>query len=77
MKLNAAAEMIPIPWPVFADRHPVCPPEPGDGAHPRMRQLSDWLVKRTGYDAVGVQPISGAQGDFAGLLARRPSPARR
>ena len=71
MKLNAAAEMIPITWPEFAELHPFCPPEQAEGYHQMIGQLSEWLVKLTGYDAVCMQPNSGAQGEYAGLLAIR------
>jgi glycine dehydrogenase len=71
MKLNAAAEMIPITWPEFAELHPFCPAEQAEGYHQMIAQLSDWLVKLTGYDAVCMQPNSGAQGEYAGLLAIR------
>ena len=71
MKLNAAAEMIPITWPEFAELHPFCPVEQAEGYHQMIAQLSDWLVKLTGYDAVCMQPNSGAQGEYAGLLAIR------
>ncbi len=66
MKLNAAAEMIPITWPEFAELHPFCPPEQAEGYHQMISQLSDWLVKLTGYDAVCMQPNSGAQGNTRG-----------
>ncbi|MDU3067537.1 MAG: aminomethyl-transferring glycine dehydrogenase, partial [Escherichia coli] len=71
MKLNAAAEMIPITWPEFAELHPFCPPEQAEGYQQMIAQLADWLVKLTGYDAVCMQPNSGAQGEYAGLLAIR------
>jgi glycine dehydrogenase len=71
MKLNAAAEMIPITWPEFSELHPFCPPEQAEGYHMMINQLSDWLVKLTGYDALCMQPNSGAQGEYAGLLAIR------
>lgn len=71
MKLNAAAEMIPITWPEFAELHPFCPPEQAEGYLLMIHQLSDWLVKLTGYDALCMQPNSGAQGEYAGLLAIR------
>ncbi len=71
MKLNAAAEMIPITWPEFAELHPFCPVEQAEGYQQMIAQLSDWLVKLTGYDAVCMQPNSGAQGEYAGLLAIR------
>ena len=71
MKLNAAAEMIPITWPEFAELHPFCPPEQALGYQIMISQLSQWLVQLTGYDAVCIQPNSGAQGEYAGLLAIR------
>ncbi|QBJ08824.1 aminomethyl-transferring glycine dehydrogenase [Rahnella aquatilis] len=71
MKLNAAAEMIPITWPEFADLHPFCPTEQAGGYQQMIGQLSQWLVQLTGYDAVCMQPNSGAQGEYAGLLAIR------
>lgn len=71
MKLNAAAEMIPITWPEFAELHPFCPPEQAAGYQQMIGQLSQWLVQLTGYDAVCMQPNSGAQGEYAGLLAIR------
>ncbi|MHA6307594.1 aminomethyl-transferring glycine dehydrogenase [Hafnia paralvei] len=71
MKLNAAAEMIPITWPEFAELHPFCPSEQALGYQIMISQLSQWLVQLTGYDAVCMQPNSGAQGEYAGLLAIR------
>ncbi|GKX62749.1 glycine dehydrogenase (decarboxylating) [Pragia fontium] len=71
MKLNAAAEMIPITWPEFAELHPFCPPEQAAGYQILIAQLSQWLAQITGYDAVCMQPNSGAQGEYAGLLTIR------
>lgn len=71
MKLNAAAEMIPISWPEFANLHPFCPPEQAQGYQQLLEQLAGWLARLTGYDAVCMQPNSGAQGEYAGLLAIR------
>ncbi len=71
MKLNAAAEMIPITWPEYAELHPFCPTEQAAGYQQMIGQLSQWLVQLTGYDAVCMQPNSGAQGEYAGLLAIR------
>lgn len=71
MKLNAAAEMIPITWPEFAELHPFCPPEQAVGYQQMIAQLSRWLIQLTGYDALCMQPNSGAQGEYAGLLAIR------
>ena len=69
MKLNATAEMIPITWPEFAGLHPFCPPEQARGYAQMIAGLSDWLLDITGYDALSMQPNSGAQGEYAGLLA--------
>lgn len=71
MKLNAAAEMIPITWPEFAELHPFCPVDQAAGYLQMIGQLSQWLVQLTGYDALCMQPNSGAQGEYAGLLAIR------
>ncbi|WP_455816801.1 aminomethyl-transferring glycine dehydrogenase [Pseudomonas cerasi] len=71
MKLNAAAEMMPITWPEFAELHPFCPAEQAGGYLQMIGQLSRWLVQLTGYDALCMQPNSGAQGEYAGLLAIR------
>ncbi|WP_213990634.1 aminomethyl-transferring glycine dehydrogenase [Sodalis sp. dw_96] len=71
MKLNAAAEMIPITWPEFAELHPFCPPEQAAGYQHMIAQLSRWLVQLTGYDALCMQPNSGAQGEYAGMLTIR------
>ncbi|MBT1443538.1 aminomethyl-transferring glycine dehydrogenase [Shewanella sp. JM162201] len=71
MKLNAAVEMIPVSWPEFANMHPFCPSEQAQGYTQLIGELSDWLVDITGYDAVCMQPNSGAQGEYAGLLAIR------
>ena len=71
MKLNAAAEMEPISWPEFAGVHPLAPADQTQGWHELIRELSDWLVAITGYDAVSLQPNSGASGEYAGLSAIR------
>lgn len=71
MKLNTAAEMIPITWPEFAELHPFCPPEQAAGYQQMIAHLSRWLIQLTGYDALCMQPNSGAQGEYAGLLAIR------
>nr|MBA2816200.1 Glycine dehydrogenase [decarboxylating] [Candidatus Pantoea persica] len=71
MKLNAAAEMIPITWPEFADMHPFCPAEQATDYLQMIGQLSQWLVQLNGYDALCMQPNSSAQGEYAGLLAIR------
>ncbi|BAJ03501.1 aminomethyl-transferring glycine dehydrogenase [Shewanella violacea] len=69
MKLNAATEMMPITWPEFANMHPFCPQDQAQGYAQLVSELSDWLVDITGYDTVSLQPNSGAQGEYAGLLA--------
>ena len=71
MKLNAATEMEPVSWPEFADIHPFAPVDQTVGYHRMIDQLERYLVEITGYDAVSVQPNSGAQGELAGLLAIR------
>ena len=71
MKLNAAAEMEPISWPGFANIHPLVPEDQAEGWHDLIKDLSDWLVAITGYDAVSLQPNSGATGEYAGLRAIR------
>jgi len=71
MKLNAAAELEPISWPEFAGVHPLAPVDQAQGWHELIRELSDWLVAITGYDAVSLQPNSGASGEYAGLRAIR------
>ncbi|RTE85521.1 aminomethyl-transferring glycine dehydrogenase [Aliidiomarina sp. B3213] len=69
MKLNATAEMIPVTWPEFAQLHPFCPLEQAQGYAEMIGTLSDWLLDITGYDEMSMQPNSGAQGEYAGLLA--------
>ncbi|MBI3716825.1 MAG: aminomethyl-transferring glycine dehydrogenase [Betaproteobacteria bacterium] len=69
MKLNATAEMIPVTWPEFANLHPFAPKEQSEGYRAMIESLEQALVEITGYDAVSLQPNSGAQGEYAGLLA--------
>lgn len=69
MKLNAATEMMPVSWPEFGNMHPFCPQDQAQGYAELIEELSRWLVDITGYDAVCMQPNSGAQGEYAGLLA--------
>lgn len=69
MKLNAASEMLPVSWNEFANMHPFCPQDQAKGYVAMIEELSAWLVNITGYDAVCMQPNSGAQGEYAGLLA--------
>lgn len=71
MKLNATAEMIPVTLDGFANVHPFAPREQWDGYEAMINELRDWLIEITGYDAMSMQPNSGAQGEYAGLLAIR------
>ena len=71
MKLNATAEMLPISWPEFADIHPFVPVDQAQGYAEMIIDLSAKLCEITGYDALSMQPNSGAQGEYAGLLTIR------
>ena len=71
MKLNATAEMIPVTWPEFANIHPLAPADQAQGYKQLIDELEAMLVECTGYDSVSLQPNSGAQGEYAGLLAIR------
>jgi glycine dehydrogenase len=71
MKLNATSEMIPITWPQFANLHPFAPKEQAVGYSLMIEELERWLCAITGFDAICMQPNSGAQGEYAGLLAIR------
>ncbi|MET0225525.1 MAG: aminomethyl-transferring glycine dehydrogenase [Dokdonella sp.] len=71
MKLNATAEMIPVTWPEFGNVHPLAPHGQTHGYRQLIGELEAMLVECTGYDAVSLQPNSGAQGEYAGLLAIR------
>ncbi|WP_423185915.1 aminomethyl-transferring glycine dehydrogenase [Alishewanella sp. d11] len=71
MKLNATAEMIPITWPEFGSLHPFVPRDQAEGYYQMITQLGDWLVNITGYDNISMQPNSGAQGEYAGMVAIR------
>jgi glycine dehydrogenase len=77
MKLNATAEMTPLTWPEFSALHPFAPREQAAGYHELFARLEQWLCDITGYDAVSLQPNSGAQGEYAGLLAIRSYHAAR
>lgn len=68
MKLNAAAEMMPITWPEFSSLHPFVPPDQAAGYAEAIGDLTAKLCEITGYDAFSMQPNSGAQGEYAGLL---------
>ena len=71
MKLNATSEMIPITWPEFGDIHPFVPLDQAQGYLEMIHSLEDWLKTITGFDAICMQPNSGAQGEYAGLVAIR------
>jgi len=71
MKLNATAEMLPISWPEFSELHPFVPQDQALGYKELIDDLSQKLCVITGYDAISMQPNSGAQGEYAGLLAIR------
>ncbi|GAB3475816.1 aminomethyl-transferring glycine dehydrogenase [Marinomonas epiphytica] len=69
MKLNAASEMIPVTWAEFGRIHPFAPNNQVAGYHQLLDELIQMLSKATGYDTVSLQPNSGAQGEYAGLIA--------
>ncbi|MDP3078462.1 aminomethyl-transferring glycine dehydrogenase [Bradyrhizobium sp.] len=77
MKLNATSEMIPLTWPEFGALHPFAPADQAKGYHALFKRLEKWLCDITGYDAISLQPNSGAQGEYAGLLAIRGYHAAR
>ena len=77
MKLNAAAEMLPVTWPEFGRIHPFAPSRQLRGYQTIFRQLEDWLKEITGFAAISLQPNAGSQGEFAGLLAIRAWHERR
>jgi glycine dehydrogenase len=71
MKLNAAAEMLPITWPEFSSPHPFAPVDQAEGYAEVFARLEAALAEITGFEAVSLQPNSGAQGEFAGLMVIR------
>ncbi len=71
MKLNATTEMLPVTWPEFGRMHPFAPAEQWGGYKAMFELLEGWLAEITGFAAVSLQPNSGAQGEYAGLLAIR------
>jgi glycine dehydrogenase len=71
MKLNATAEMMPVTWRGFGSIHPFAPSDQQDGYRALVEDLSAKLCAVTGYDAISMQPNSGAQGEYAGLLTIR------
>jgi glycine dehydrogenase len=77
MKLNAAAEMVPISYPGFTSLHPFAPAEQAPGYAVLIERLGGWLARITGFDGVSMMPNAGAQGEYAGLLAIRAYHASR
>jgi glycine dehydrogenase len=77
MKLNAATELIPVSWPEFGGLHPFAPADQWKGYRHILTELENWLSEITGFDATLLQPNSGAQGEYAGLLTIRAYHADR
>lgn len=71
MKLNATAEMIPVTWPELGQIHPFVPAEQAEGYKEMITNLENWLKEITGFTGVSLQPNSGAQGEYAGLMVIR------
>ncbi|MEO1098037.1 MAG: aminomethyl-transferring glycine dehydrogenase [Bacteroidota bacterium] len=71
MKLNATSEMIPVTWPEFGNIHPFAPGDQTEGYQQLFAELEQWLCEITGFAAVSLQPNSGAQGEYAGLMVIR------
>lgn len=71
MKLNATTEMLPVSWSEFSKIHPFAPKEQTEGYRQMISELEDQLAEITGFSAVSLQPNSGAQGEYAGLLVIR------
>jgi glycine dehydrogenase len=71
MKLNAAAEMLPISWPEFARLHPFAPLKQARGYQVLFQNLEDWLAEITGFAGISLQPNAGSQGEYAGQLVIR------
>jgi glycine dehydrogenase len=71
MKLNATTEMVPVTWPEFSSIHPFVPSDQTDGYKILIAELENDLAEITGFDAISLQPNSGAQGEFAGLRVIR------
>jgi len=71
MKLNSTTEMKPVTWPEFANIHPFAPIDQVKGYQTLIKELGDWLVQLTGFDSISMQPNSGAQGEYAGLMVIR------
>jgi glycine dehydrogenase len=77
MKLNAASELIPVSWPGFGQLHPFAPADQWKGYRRILTELESWLSEITGFAATSLQPNSGAQGEYAGLLTIRAYHAAR
>jgi glycine dehydrogenase len=77
MKLNAASEMIPVSWPEFGGIHPFVPANQTEGYQQIIDELNRFLCEITGFTACSLQPNSGAQGEYAGLLTIRAYHAAR
>lgn len=71
MKLNAVAELIPVSWPEFSELHPFIPRDQARGYEQLINELEQMLIAITGYDTIAMQPNSGAQGEYAGLMTIR------
>ncbi|MDF5689484.1 aminomethyl-transferring glycine dehydrogenase [Aquirufa aurantiipilula] len=77
MKLNATTEMIPVTWPELGKMHPFAPASQTRGYQRLIMELNDWLCEITGFAAMSMQPNSGAQGEYAGLMVIRAYHASR
>lgn len=77
MKLNATTEMIPVTWPELGNVHPFAPADQVQGYTELIKKLEAWLAEVTGFTAVSLQPNSGAQGEYAGLMVIRAYHANR
>lgn len=71
MKLNSAAELFPVSWKEFSGLHPFAPKDQSIGYQEMFKMLEQWLCEITGFAAISLQPNSGSQGEYAGLLAIR------
>ncbi len=71
MKLNATTEMIPVTWPELGNMHPFAPSDQTKGYQSMIKNLEDWLMEITGFTGVSLQPNSGAQGEYTGLMVIR------
>jgi len=71
MKLNSTTEMTAVTWPEFSNIHPFAPDDQVKGYQTLIQELNDWLIKITGFDSISMQPNSGAQGEYAGLMVIR------